>query len=61
MVSILRVVECIQELYPQAEIQNLGEPDFIVTYEPRKDTGGFFHGLKVAVVASAVSQGLHFP
>lgn len=60
VVSILRVVECIQELYPQAEIQNLGEPDFIVTYEPRKDTGSFFHGLKVAVVALCSFTGAAF-
>ena len=60
VVSVLRVVECIRDLYPQAEIQNLGEPDFIVTYEPGKDTGGFFHGLKVAVVALCSFTGAAF-
>lgn len=60
VVSVLRVVECIRDLYPQAEIQNLGEPDFIVTYEPGKDTGGFFHGLKVAGVALCSFTGAAF-
>lgn len=60
VVSILRVVECIRDLYPQAEIQNLGEADFIVTYKPRKDTGGFCHGLKVAGVALCSFTGAAF-
>ena len=60
VVSVLRVVECIRDLYPQTEIQNLGEPDFIVTYEPRKDTGGFCHGLKVAGVALCSFTGAAF-
>ena len=60
VVSVLRVVECIRDLYPQAEIQNLGEPDFIVTYESRKDTGGFLHGLKVAGVALCSFTGAAF-
>ena len=60
VVSVLRVVECIRDLYPQAEIQNLGEADFIVTYEPRKDTGGFCHKLKVAGVALCSFTGAAF-
>lgn len=31
--SILKVVELIHEVYPDLEIQNLGESDFIVDYE----------------------------
>lgn len=60
VVSVLRVVECIRDLYPQTEIQNLGEPDFIVTYEPGKDTGGFLHRLKVAGVAFCSFTGAAF-
>ena len=31
--SVLKVIELIHEIYPNLEIQSLGEPDFIVEYE----------------------------
>ena len=31
-VSILKVIECIHAEYPEIEVQNLGEQDFIITY-----------------------------
>jgi stage V sporulation protein AA len=31
--SVLKVVELIHEIYPNLEIQNVGEPDFIIEYE----------------------------
>lgn len=49
-VSVLRVIQLIHEKYPNIEIQNLGEQDFIVTYEEQQTAGGFLHGLKAAVV-----------
>lgn len=49
-VSILKVVECIQEVYPNADVQNMGEQDFIVTYEEVKTAGGVVHFLKAAAV-----------
>lgn len=49
-VSILRVISCIHEEYPDIEIYNLGESDFIVTFEKQKTTGGFEHMLKAVGV-----------
>lgn len=49
-VSVLRVIEIIHEAYPGIDIQNMGEPDFIVTYEKQRTAGGVVHILKAAVV-----------
>lgn len=49
-VSILKVISCIHEVYPDIEIQNLGESDFIVTFEKQETTGGLEHVLKAVVV-----------
>lgn len=49
-VSILKVIACIHEVYPGAEIQNEGEQDFIVTLEEQKTPGGLVHWTKVLLV-----------
>lgn len=49
-VSILKVIELIHEEYPNIDVQNMGEQDFIVTYEAQQTAGGFVHILKAAVV-----------
>lgn len=49
-VSILKVIERIHESYPNIDIQNMGEQDFIVTYEEQKTAGGALHLLKAALV-----------
>lgn len=49
-VSVLRVIQLIHEKYPNIDVQNLGEQDFIVTYEEQQTAGGFIHWLKAAVV-----------
>ncbi len=49
-VSILKVIACIHEKFPNVEIKNLGETDFIVTYEKQKTAGGMLHWLKAAIV-----------
>lgn len=46
-VSVLKVIACIHEEYPHVDIQNLGEQDFIVTYEEQKTAGGAAHILKL--------------
>lgn len=51
-VSILKVIECIHEEYPNIDVQNMGETDFIVTYEEQKTAGGAVHYTKAAVVAA---------
>ncbi len=48
--SILRVIELIHEKYPNINIQNMGEQDFIVTYETQQTAGGVIHILKAAAV-----------
>ena len=35
-VSVLFLVEKIHEIYPELEVQNLGETDFVVSYHPEK-------------------------
>lgn len=59
-VSILKVISCIHEQYPSAEIQNMGEQDFIVTYEDQKTAGGFVHILKIALVVVISFAGAAF-
>lgn len=49
-VSILRVIQCIHEQYPNIDVQNMGEADFIVTYEEQQTAGGAVHYMKAAVV-----------
>lgn len=46
--SILKVIEMIQKEFPSLDIQNIGEPDFIVTYEEQKKGFMPLHILKVA-------------
>ena len=45
--SVLKVIEMIQKEYPSLDIQNIGEPDFIVTYEDQKKENKVFHMLNV--------------
>lgn len=51
VISILKVISCIHELYPNAEIENLGESDIIITYEKENNSGEFIHWIKVIMVA----------
>ena len=37
-VSVLFLVEKIHEIYPELEVQNLGETDFVVSYHPEKQS-----------------------
>lgn len=59
-VSIMKVISCIHEAYPRAEIQNMGEADFIVTYEKQKTTGGLEHILKAIAVVLISFTGAAF-
>ncbi len=60
VVSVLRVIECIHEKYPNIEVQNMGEPDIIVTYEDQKTPGEFVHWLKVIAVVLVTFIGAAF-
>ena len=59
-VSILKVIACIHEVYPEMEIQNMGEKDFIVTYEQQNSIGRFGHILKAASVVVISFAGAAF-
>ena len=51
--SVLKVIELIHKLYPNLEINNMGEIDFIIDYEkPGKQSGWitFFKVLSVSVI-----------
>ena len=48
--SILEVVEKIHKVYPNLEIQNMGEPDFIVEYSTKPKEQPAVTFLKVALV-----------
>ena len=59
-VSILKVISCIHEIYPNADIQSLGEQDFIVTFEDQKTPGQFVHWIKVFLVVVITFCGAAF-
>lgn len=59
-ISVLKVISCIHNVYPEVEVQNLGESDFIVTYEKQKTTGGIEHILKAALVVVISFTGAAF-
>ena len=50
-VSMLKVVSIIQEVYPNADVQSIGEPDFIVTYEEPGKGSRFMQSVKVVFVS----------
>lgn len=59
-ISVLKVIACIHKAYPKAEIQNMGETDFIVTYEKQKTPNSFMHFLKAALVVVISFTGAAF-
>lgn len=48
--SLIEVVEKIHEVYPNLEIQNLGESDFIVEYSTKKEERDWILVLKISLV-----------
>ena len=60
VLSILKVIECIHAQYPNLEIQNLGNPDIIVTLEDQKTPGMLVHWLKVLAVVAITFIGAAF-
>ena len=59
-VSILKVITLIHEVYPQVEVVNLGEADFIITFEQQSGSGGFVHVLKATAVVLISFTGAAF-
>lgn len=60
VVSILKIIEKMHEQYPNLEIQNIGPPDIIVTYEPVHKKNPIFHWTKVIVVVGITFFGSAF-
>lgn len=60
VVSVLKIIECIHEQYPDLEIRNLGETDIIVTYEDQKTPAAVWHMLKTGGVAAVAFCGAAF-
>lgn len=58
--SVLKIVELIHEIYPDLEIQNMGESDFIVDYESSEYARDRWSFLKVALVSVTVFIGSAF-
>ena len=60
VLSVLKIIACIHEKYPQVEVQNLGETDIIITYEKQQTPSYVWHICKVVVVAAIIFFGSAF-
>lgn len=60
VISVMRIVELIHREYPEAEIQNLGAPDFIVTYEDQRTPNKFLHWMKTLFIVLITFIGAAF-
>lgn len=60
VVSLLKIIACIHGEFPQADIQNLGETDIIVTYEDQKTPAFAWHIIKTVFVAAVAFFGAAF-
>lgn len=60
VVSILKIIECIHEVYPNLEIQNLGSQDLIVTYEMPKKKNKLLEISKIVLVCAITFVGAAF-
>ena len=58
--SILKVIEIISKVYPEVEVVNLGEVDFIIHYEPPKKVIKMIEYAKVVFVCLIVFFGAAF-
>lgn len=58
--SILKLIENINKLYPDVQIVNLGETDFILHYDPPKAKSRLFECFKVIFVSLMVFFGAAF-
>ena len=60
VISILKIIKLIHEIYPNMDVQNLGETDIIVTYEEQKPTGMISHLIKIGFAAVLTFTGAAF-
>lgn len=50
LITAYDIVEKIQESYPQMQVENLGETDFLITYEKEKKTSKWLQRFKESAV-----------
>lgn len=60
VVSILKIIQCIHEKYPNLQIENLGPADMIITYEEQKQKSKVLEYVKVGLVSAIVFFGAAF-
>lgn len=60
MFTVTKIYEAVHKVYPKIQIENLGETDFIVEYEPQKKEKKWLEYLKTIVVAAIVLIGSAF-
>lgn len=60
VISVLKVISCIHDSYPEADVQNLGEADIIITYENQKTSRKLGQLLKVIIVVLITFTGSAF-
>lgn len=60
MFTVTKIYEAVHKVYPKIQIENLGETDFIVEYEPQKKEKKWMECLKTIVVAAIVLIGSAF-
>lgn len=60
VISVLKIISCIHEKYPMLEIQSLGEPDIIVTYEEQKQENPVIKIAKIVGVMAITFVGSAF-
>ncbi len=58
--SVLTIIEIIHKEYPDLDIENLGQADFIITYRPPKKRSWLACVLKVAIVCLIIFCGAGF-
>jgi len=60
VVSVLKLIEIIQQEYTGLEVENLGEVDLIVTYENQKTPSSIMHFIKASIVVLITFIGAAF-
>ncbi|HHT98226.1 MAG TPA: stage V sporulation protein AA [Clostridiales bacterium] len=60
VISVLDIIKTIVKKYPELEIINLGETDFIVNFEPHKEVNKYIEYIKTAFVILTIFFGSAF-
>lgn len=59
VVSVLKIIEGIHEIYPELEINNIGETDFVIEYVDKKKNA-IFEFIKVSMICLILFVGAAF-